>query len=322
MISPPAADRPVQEYSVIDIRALRKWYPGSDAPALDDLSLHIEPGQVFGILGANGAGKSTLLQVMLGLLAKDNGEVIVGGHSLDDDASKVRALFGLIPQAPAFYPTLTVAENLEFFSAARAIHRGLQARETRRVCAISGLEQWLKHRAGRLSGGLQRRLNLAIGLLGKPPILCMDEPTVGVDPQSRQFILDSVSALANQGTTVLYTSHYMEEMQRLCDRVAIMDRGRILAQGRLSDLLNRAPVLRIEFSGEVPDATLDALSRPFNGRAIHSRLLELQTSDPADCMERLGGLLQAHNITPASVSYGGEDLQQLFFRLTGRALRD
>jgi ABC-2 type transport system ATP-binding protein len=209
----------------LSVEGLSFRYPGRDEPVLDKMSLDIPDGGVFGLLGPNGAGKTTLISVLAGQLRGASGRVRIEGR------------VGLVPQDYAFYSMLTARENLRFFAAVQGLGGAQLGRRVEAVAAFSRIEGVLARRAGQLSGGLKRRLNLAIGLLTEPEVLLLDEPTAGVDPQSRAFLLESIRALARPGRTIVYTSHYMEEVQEICDRVAIMDAGRVLASGTLAELL-------------------------------------------------------------------------------------
>lgn len=193
-------------------------------------------GCVFGLLGPNGAGKTTLISILTGMLDKDAGDVEIGGVSVDSDIAEVRRLIGYVPQDLAFYPALSVGENLRLFS---ALSPGAAKDRLAFAIETADLAAHLKKSAQALSGGLKRRLNLAIGLLGQPKLLCLDEPTAGVDPQSRYFLIETVKRLRDQGMTILYTTHYMEEIERVCEQIAILDQGRIIAEGALKDLLAR-----------------------------------------------------------------------------------
>jgi ABC-2 type transport system ATP-binding protein len=222
---------------VIEVADVSKSYKGMSVAALDHVSLNVPAGSIFGLLGPNGAGKTTLISILLGLVRRDAGEVTVGGFAIDRDLRAARALCGFAPQDLAFYPMLSVAENLAFFGAAGGLDRaGLRTR-TDAVVTATQLQDHLRKRADRLSGGLKRRLNLALALLHVPKILFLDEPTAGVDPQSRAFIVDVVRSLRDGGVTVIYTSHYMDEVQQVCDRIAVLDHGRVIAEGALDELL-------------------------------------------------------------------------------------
>ena len=209
----------------IRIENLSFRYPGRDEPALDKVTMAIPDGGVFGLLGPNGAGKTTLISILTGQLRGASGHISAEGR------------IGLVPQDCAFYPMLTGAENLRFFGAVQGLAGAELRQRLAAVAAFGRIEGVLARRSGQLSGGLKRRLNLAIGLLADPDVLLLDEPTVGVDTQSRAFLLESIRSLARPGRTIVYTSHYMEEVQKICDRVAILDAGRVLASGALAELL-------------------------------------------------------------------------------------
>ncbi|MCK7498087.1 MAG: ABC transporter ATP-binding protein [Comamonadaceae bacterium] len=217
--------------AIIEITDLTKIYPGSDRPALDGLSLAIPAGAFFGLLGPNGAGKSTFLSILCGLLAPTRGQVRVLGMDVTRVPHQVKSILGLVPQDLALYPTLTARENLLFFGRMQGL-TGARLRERVATClTIARLEDLADRRAGTFSGGLKRRLNLVIGLIHEPKLLILDEPTVGIDPQSRHFIHASLRELHAAGMTILYSTHYMEEAEQLCDDVAIIDRGHILTRG-------------------------------------------------------------------------------------------
>jgi ABC-2 type transport system ATP-binding protein len=222
---------------VIDIEKACFRYPGSELRAVDELSLHIPAGRLFGLLGPNGSGKTTLISLLVGLLSADSGMIRIDGNPMPSRAREVRRFIGLTPQDYAFYPRLTVRENLQFFAGALQL-RGAQKRERMEAAVgATALQSFRGKRAQHLSGGLKRRLNLAIGLLNRPRLLILDEPTVGVDPQSRHFILQAIGRINDAGTTIIYTSHYMEEVEQLCDDIAVLDAGRLLAHGTLRELV-------------------------------------------------------------------------------------
>jgi ABC-2 type transport system ATP-binding protein len=225
--------------ALIEITGVAKRYRNAGRPALDGVTLSVAEGAIFGLLGPNGAGKTTLISILLGLVRKDAGAVRVGGHDMDDALPAVRRLCGLAPQELGFYPMLTVEENLRFYGAAGGLKGAALAHETEFAVDTAQLGDHRGKHASQLSGGLKRRLNLALSLLHAPRILVLDEPTVGVDPQSRAFILDVIRRLRTErGLTVIYTSHYMDEVQALCDRIAILDHGRVLAEGTVRELLD------------------------------------------------------------------------------------
>jgi len=224
--------------AVLEVRGLTKRYGGR--AAVDGVSFQIQPGEILGFLGPNGAGKTTTVSIVAGLLLADAGQVLLGGEAIrgDDDPRKGR--LGLVPQDLALHETLSARHNLEVFGGLQ----GLAGARLREACdqalAFVGLAERAGDRVGSFSGGMKRRLNLAAGLLHDPDVLLLDEPTVGVDPQSRNAIFDNLEALRGRGKAVLYTTHYMEEVERLCARVVVVDHGRVVAADRV-ETLRRGP---------------------------------------------------------------------------------
>ena len=217
---------------MIKVSNLVKKY--ADIKALDELSLEIKKGTIFGLLGVNGAGKSTLLSILNGLAIADSGTITVFGLDIKKDISKIKKISSIIPQNLAFYEKLTVKENLDFFA---DIQYATQV-DYDRAIAVNNLHELLNQRASTLSGGQKRRLNIAIGLLNNPQIIYFDEPTVGIDPKSRNEILDSIKAYKDLGITVIYTSHYINEIEKICDEVAIISHGKLIKQDTISNLLS------------------------------------------------------------------------------------
>jgi ABC-2 type transport system ATP-binding protein len=223
--------------SLIHVENLHFRYPSAAAPALDGLSLEVPTGSLYGLLGPNGSGKTTLLSLLAGILEAPAGAIRVDGMDLSAQLARVQARSALVPQDLAFYPRLSVQENLEFFAGVGGLGPAALSERVEEALRLAALLPSRHLRAERCSGGLKRRLNIAIGLLRKPALLLLDEPTVGIDPQSRRFILRSVREIHAAGTTVVYASHYMEEVQELCDTVGVLDRGKLLAQGNMDTLL-------------------------------------------------------------------------------------
>lgn len=266
--------------------------------AVDGLSLNVRRGEVLGLLGPNGAGKSTTVGLAVGLLTPDAGQVRVADLGAPT-TPRVRAHIGVAPQALAVYDLLSGRENLRFFADIQGVPTGDVTSRVAWCLDFSGLTDRADDRVGDYSGGMKRRLNLAAALVHAPDLLLLDEPTVGVDPQSRNAIFDSVAALGEAGTTVIYTTHYMEEAERLCDRIAIVDQGKLLALGTLDELLARY--------GGPPTLVV----RTAAGEARH------QTSQP---LATLNGLAATTDILDFHVERAS--LEQVFLHLTGRRLRD
>ena len=228
----------------VEVIDLEKSYSRSGAPALNGISLTVEPAEFLGLLGPNGAGKTTLLSIISTLRRPSRGTVLVQGCDVDRDPASVRRLIGLVPQNIALYPSLSARENLTFFGRMYGL-AGRQLKERVGEClAIAGLEKSAERQVRTFSGGMLRRANLVAGLLHRPPILILDEPTVGIDPQSRNVIFESLRALNQAGATILYATHYMEEAEALCSRLAIIDRGRILKLGSPAQLIREQPGCR------------------------------------------------------------------------------
>jgi ABC-2 type transport system ATP-binding protein len=281
---------------------------------------------VYGLLGPNGAGKTTTVSIICGLLERDAGEVLVAGDRMDTSATRAKAHIGYVPQEIALYPDLSGRENLRFFGRLYGLTGGDLNERLERMLDVVGLQERADERVDNYSGGMKRRLNIAAGLLHDPKVLVLDEPTVGVDPQSRNAILENVGDLARAGMAVLYTTHYMEEAERLCDRVGIIDEGKIIAEGTRRELVAKVGQRdRIELSGkgqlerfagqakrlkDVADATVDdggvqLLVR--SGRDLLPKLLEIA--------DRAG-------VQVSSVDVVEPDLEAVFLHLTGKALRD
>jgi ABC-2 type transport system ATP-binding protein len=218
-----------------DIRHLVKQFGKHEV--VKDISFTMSKGEIFGLLGPNGAGKSTTINMLCGYLQPTTGEIVIDGLSTQKDLNRVKRLLGVVPQELALYQDLTPLENLNFFGSIYGLSHNERQQRAEEALRFVGLYDRRKEAVKTFSGGMQRRVNLAIALIHQPSFLLMDEPTVGIDPQSRENIFDTIEQLRARGTTILYTTHYMEEAERLCDRIAIMDEGRIIALGTLEQLL-------------------------------------------------------------------------------------
>jgi len=306
----------------LSLRDLTFRYPGANDAALQGLTLDIPRGGVFGLLGPNGAGKTTLISLIAGQLRGASGDMLLDGAPLAEARRRAPRSLGLVPQEHAFYPMLTCRENLRFFGGVQGLGAGRLAERVAAASAFARLESVLERRAGELSGGLKRRLNFAIGLLTEPQVLLLDEPTVGVDAQSRAFLLERIRALAAPDRIVVYTSHYMEEVQAICDRVAIIDHGRVLLAGPLAEVLqDSARSLALRLSAPLPAALAAQWRARFDLREDGTLRYELRLGAPADLVQALQAA-QAAGCEPLSIAYGERDLEQLFMRLTDRSLRD
>ena len=304
---------------MLSIEQLGHRYPGAAGAALAGVSLQAQRGEVLGLLGPNGAGKTTLISHIAGLLAVQQGQILVDGEPLAASRAKAPTRIAVAPQEYAYYPMLSVAENLACFAGAARLRGAKRDQRIAACLAYAQLERFAGTRAAQLSGGLKRRLNLAIALLPEPELMLFDEPTVGVDPQSRAFMLDAIKTLAQQGAAVIYTSHYMEEIEAIADTVVILDHGRVLRAGSLDDLLAQdAMVLTLAADGIATEALTALLSRYGTVEALGERMrLQLNTT-PATVLAALdtAGARVRH------AEFGRGNLEQLFMSLTKRSLRD
>jgi ABC-2 type transport system ATP-binding protein len=280
------------------LSGLRKSYRDAAAPAVDGLRLTVRKGEIFGLLGPNGAGKTTTVAMIAGLLSPDLGTVELGGKG-PPTRPDVRARLGVAPQMLSLYDGLTGEENAALFGRLYGLEGRRLALRVAAALAFVGLEGRGRDRVATYSGGMKRRLNLAVAIVHEPDLVVLDEPTVGVDPQSRHLIFENIKALQAAGRTVVYTTHYMEEAERLCDRVGIMDHGRLLAQDSVSGLLRAhagPPVLVAEVEGGERRVPADDPLRALNALAARERVLGFRVERP--------------------------NLEQVFLHLTGRHLRD
>lgn len=224
--------------TIIRIENVSKSYKGSDSPALNNISLSIPANEIFGLLGPNGAGKTTTIGILCGFLKKDSGAIQINGWSIDKQPNEIRKIIGLVPQDIALYETLTPVENLRFLGNMYGLKGAKLNGRINECLALMGLDKNKNRLIKTFSGGMKRRLNLLAGILHEPKILFLDEPTVGVDVQSRNVILEHLKLLNKNGTTIIYTSHYMEEAEQLCSSIAIIDLGEIIIQGKPSELVD------------------------------------------------------------------------------------
>ncbi|MBN2481053.1 MAG: ABC transporter ATP-binding protein [Bacteroidales bacterium] len=223
----------------IDIKDLTKYYKGNHIPALDHIRLQVRKGDIFGLLGPNGAGKTTMIRILCGLLSPTEGEVTIGGYSLKNEMADIRRIIGVVPQDIALYSSLTARENLSVYGGICGLKGRILKRRIDELLPIFGLDKNADRRVEHFSGGMKRRLNLIAGLLHMPRILFLDEPTVGVDVHSKNVILENLREINRSGTTMIYTSHYLEEAENLCSYITIIDEGRIITRGTLTEIMDR-----------------------------------------------------------------------------------
>ncbi len=295
--------------------------------AVAGVSFEAAPGAVLGLLGPNGAGKSTIVGMLAGLLKPDRGTVLVEGVGLGTGADPTKARLGLVPQELALFEDVPARENLAVFGALYGLKGAELARRSAAVLELTSLADRADSPPREFSGGMKRRLNIACALLHEPAILLLDEPTVGIDPQSRNAIFETIEVLAAQGRTILYTSHYMEEVERLADRVVVIDHGRVLADDTLAGLLAGAPtpsVLTLDYAA-APDAAAlaEVAALPGIGAVeLKGTTLTVAASDLGSAAPRVLERLAARGFSCRELTSRRANLEDVFLALTGRTLRD
>lgn len=312
----------------IVVEGLRKQFDPPKGPvAVDGVSFAIQEGEIFSLLGPNGAGKTTTISILSCLLRPDAGEARVGGFSVTRETEKVKELIGVVPQDIALYEDLSGRENLLFWGRMYGLSGAALRQRVDEVLELIGLTDRQKDRLEKYSGGMKRRMNIGAALLHKPRFLYLDEPTVGIDPQSRRSILDAVKDLIATGVTVLYTTHYMEEAQELSDRIAIMDRGAMIALGTQEELVRLVgEQTHIDLTLDREAQTLAGQWRDLPGVSNVSEPedghLWLLTDDANTLLPRLLDSAQAAGARITEINLAEPNLEMVFLHLTGRALRD
>jgi ABC-2 type transport system ATP-binding protein len=309
---------------MIEVERLRKSF--NSLVAVDDLSFTVGEGEIFGLLGPNGAGKTTTINMICGVLKPDGGRVLIGGRDIWLEAKTVKQSLAVVPQEIAVYEDMTSRDNLNFWGSLYGLRGAdLKSRVDEALTRV-GLSDRANDKVKNFSGGMKRRLNLCMGLLHRPAVLLLDEPTVGIDPQARLNILEVVRDVAASGTTILYTTHYMDEAQDLCDRIAIIDHGKILTVGTLDELTRlagEAEVLRLKgtFDDDVARERLDAVAGVRVLKADHGVAVLSVDADGPGLLAVLPKILEA-DLEVDDVSIQQPNLQSVFISLTGKELRD
>lgn len=322
--APKLAGAPHEGRSIVAVDGLVKRY--GEVLALDHFSLRIEPGEVFGLLGPNGSGKTTAINCMLQLLTFDKGTIELFGEPMRPSRYDLKRRIGVVPQNVAVFEELTVRENIDYFCALYVSDRARRRDLVDEAVAFAGLEGYERFRPRKLSGGLLRRLNIACGIAHKPELVFFDEPTVAVDPQSRNAILEGIRQMNRAGSTVVYTSHYMEEVEEICTRLMIMDRGRALATGtnaELKAMVDAGEKIQVDVP-EFPDAALERLrALPHVRRALYrDGVLELACANGTHNLGDVLAVLQAFGAAFGRVWAEPPTLNDVFLEITGTELRD
>lgn len=309
---------------VLSVEGLVKRF--DELTAVDDVGFRVTEGETYGLLGPNGAGKTTTISMVAGLLRPDGGKVDILGYEMRVGSVSARSRVGLVPQDLAIYPDLTGDENLRFFGSLYGLGGRDLSERMDRVLEVVGLADRRSDRTSEYSGGMKRRLNIGIGLLHRPQLLILDEPTVGVDPQSRNAILEAVEELSTEGMAVIYTTHYMEEAERLCDRVGIIDEGRLVAEGTRRELVAQVGQLdRVELRGRGDLA--EAVSALESVQGVESvstgeQGLSVLARDASSLLPPVLAAAGSAGMNVTGVEVVEPDLEAVFLHVTGKALRD
>jgi ABC-2 type transport system ATP-binding protein len=305
-------------------RGLRKSF--GERVAVDDITFEIAAGQAYGLLGPNGAGKTTSIRMICGLMQPDAGHVLIQGRRIDTEPLAAKAAIGFVPHEVALYTDVSALENLKFWGRLHGLSgKRLHARAAEALEFV-GLAERAREKVSQFSGGMQRRLNLAVALVHQPRLLVLDEPTVGVDPQSRTAILERLSDLREGGVAILYTTHYMDEVERLCDVVGIIDYGKLIAEGSRRDLLDTIGGdhrIVVHASGNL-GAFASAVHKLAGVREVRAVLegLQVVANDGGSVLPGIVQAAQCHDVAITSLDVNEPDLEHVFLHLTGRELRD
>ncbi|KUP08737.1 antibiotic ABC transporter ATP-binding protein [Bacillus coahuilensis p1.1.43] len=311
---------------MLEVKKVSKSFGKRDV--VKDISFHVQTGESFGLLGPNGAGKSTTISMICGLLSIDKGDIMVGGLPVSQKSMEVKRRIGIVPQEIALYPSMSARDNLIFWGKMY----GLSGKEAKirslEVLEFIGLSNRGNDKIDTFSGGMKRRVNIGAALMHHPSLLIMDEPTVGIDPQSRNHILETVKQLNNEGMTVIYTSHYMEEVEYLCSRIGIIDHGEVIALGTKNELTNRiagGTIIELTLQ-EMKEEFIEAVTILEEVEKVHSfpeeLKMEIFVSDSHRVLGQLISLSTSYHCTVTSVDVKEPNLETLFLQLTGRTLRD
>lgn len=309
---------------VVEIDGLLKEY--GELTAVNRINLEIEEGEVFGLLGPNGSGKTTTISCMLSLIPYDKGSIKIFGKNMDMKAYDIKKDIGIVLQDVAVFEELTVEENIMYFCSLYIPDKKLCKQYVEEAMEFVGIQDFRKFRPKKLSGGLLRRLNIACGIAHKPKFIIMDEPTVAVDPQSRNNILEGIEKLNKQGATILYTSHYMDEIEQICSRVAIMDKGKIIAEGtkeEIKDMIGVEEKIEIVVS-EVPDSLVKRINENSNIKecVVQGNSIKIVSKKGKHSLNTIVNYIQEANVKIRNLTSKEPSLNDVFLEITGKELRD
>ena len=314
----------MENLPAIEVLSLHKAF--GENRAVQGVSFEVGQGEIFSLLGPNGAGKTTTISMLSCLLRPDDGDARIMGHSIRSDGNGVKSALGVVPQDIALYEDLTARENLSFWGKMYGLRGSALKKRVDEVLDIIGLRERANERVGKYSGGMKRRVNIGVALLHKPKVIYMDEPTVGIDPQSRRNILDSVVALKDQGMTVLYTTHYMEEAQELSNHIGIMDHGQMIASGTHDELVKLVGgQTRIDLTVNAEPQRILPTWQSVEGvkqASVEDEKISLLVADSNLVLPHLFEAATRQSVRITSVDIREPNLEAVFLHLTGRALRD
>jgi ABC-2 type transport system ATP-binding protein len=313
------------DMALLEVKELSKSY--GNIKAVGGISFEIQKGEIFGLLGPNGAGKTTTISMLSCLIKPDSGDAFVDGCSILKDSMEVKKRIGVVPQDVSLYPTLSAQENLVFFGEMYGLTGSKLREKVDDVLEVVGLKDRRKEAINKYSGGMKRRINIAVGLLPSPKLLILDEPTVGVDPQSRTNILETLKELNKKGLTILYTSHYMEEVEFLCHRIAIMDLGKIIAIGSLNELrllVGERDLLRISTANEISKDLVETVKKipDVSEARVLDESIEILTLHGRKLLPQIIEIFADTGVKIKSVEVKEPNLESVFLHLTGKELRD
>ncbi|MBN2879922.1 MAG: ABC transporter ATP-binding protein [Clostridia bacterium] len=310
--------------NIVEIKNLEKSF--KNVTAVDGISLNIKEKEIFGLLGPNGAGKSTTINILCGLLRMDKGDVKCFGKELNKKLREIKKDIGVVPQNIAVYEDLKARENVEFFASLYGL-KGKELKEkSMEALEFVGLTEKSEEMPKNFSGGMKRRLNIACAIAHKPKLIIMDEPTVGIDPQSRNHILESVKKLNSMGSTIIYTTHYMEEVEAICTRIGIIDHGKLIASGTYEELQNlvsdrKTIVIESDIGIDANEAEMKkikGITKIFSDENV----ISIETNKESDCIGDITAFCRENDIPIRSINMGNISLETVFLSLTGRSLRD
>lgn len=307
---------------MVKIENLVKRY--GDLIALDHLNLEIQEGEIFGLLGPNGSGKTTAINCLLALLKYDKGEITIFGKQMEPNSYDIKRDIGVVMQNVAVFEQMSVYENIDYFCGLYVADKKKRKALVEEAIIFVGLEDYRKFRPKKLSGGLLRRLNIACGIVHKPKLIFMDEPTVAVDPQSRNHILEGIQKLNAEGATIIYTSHYMEEVEQICTRIAIIDKGKNLATGTKEELkarIRETVTVESVILDEEQQRAINQLPHVFEMK-YENQILQVSLSSGKHNLIRILAYLQENEIAFGRVSSALPTLNDAFLEITGKQLRD